>query len=130
MWKNLDDTYQCALANRYIADCYIELGDFDNAISYTNAYLNLSKEIDNKLEQQRALVTLGRCFLNRADSLKDGSAVSKSLNSASQAFLSSIRRINDLTKIDSRELAEMRAVSLLNLGNFILHKVEFCRACL
>ncbi|CAH8824065.1 unnamed protein product [Trichobilharzia szidati] len=118
IWETKEDNLQCAIANRYLAECYIELCDFTQAIIHTNRYLQLSQIIDNKMEQQRAYVTLGRCFLNRVDTLKDGPLVVKSLKSASQALVNSIKLIKDLSpNLDAKSSAEMRAVSLLNLGH-------------
>ncbi|VDQ12356.1 unnamed protein product [Trichobilharzia regenti] len=117
IWETKEDNLQCAIANRYLAECYIELCDFTQAIIHTNRYLQLSQICDNKMEQQRAYVTLGRCFLNRVDTLKDGPLVVKSLKSASQALVNSIKLIKDLSgNLDARSSAEMRAVSLLNLA--------------
>ncbi|KAK4473331.1 hypothetical protein MN116_004493 [Schistosoma mekongi] len=118
IWESKEDNLQCAIANRYLAECYIELGDFTQAIVHTSRYLQLSLLVDNKMEQQRAYVTLGRCFLNRVETLRDGYLIVKSLKSASQALLNSIKLIKDLfPNLDNRSSAEMRAVSLLNLGH-------------
>ncbi|KAF7256371.1 hypothetical protein EG68_06775 [Paragonimus skrjabini miyazakii] len=116
----MDDKPQCAICHRFLADCYIELGEFDQAIKNTNHYLQLSIENDDKVEQQRAFVTLGRCFLNRAEQMKDGREIMVNLKSASHAFISSIKLISDLTTLlDVCQLGEMRAVSLLNLGQVL-----------
>ncbi|KER27352.1 hypothetical protein T265_13821, partial [Opisthorchis viverrini] len=129
IWQSKEDKNQCALANRFIADCCIELGDFDKAIRHTHDYLALAVETNNKLEQQRAFVTLGRCFLNRAESQKDGHSIMKSLNSASQALLSSIKLIGDLaTTLTPTQLGEMRAVSLLNLGQVLRAQLDYASA--
>ncbi|CAH8458383.1 unnamed protein product [Dicrocoelium dendriticum] len=120
LWRSKDDRIQCAVGHRLIADCCIELGEFDQAIKHTNEYLKLSVETNNKLEQQRAFVTLGRCFLNRAEHLKDGADVLKAHKSASQAFLNSIKLIGELDSgLSAEQLGEMRAVSLLNLGQVL-----------
>ncbi|GAA57295.1 tonsoku-like protein, partial [Clonorchis sinensis] len=129
IWQSKEDKTQCALANRFIADCCIELGDFDKAVKHTHDYLTLAVETNNKLEQQRAFVTLGRCFLNRAESQKDGSIIMKSLKSASQALLSSIKLIGDLaTTLTPTQLGEMRAVSLLNLGQVCRAQLDYASA--
>ncbi|CAH8429489.1 unnamed protein product [Schistosoma intercalatum] len=118
LWESKEDNLQCAVANRYLAECYIEMCDFTQAIFHTNRYLQLSLLIGNKTEQQRAYVTLGRCFLNRVETLKDGSLIAKSLKSANQALLNSIKLIRELSpNLDDKNSAEMRAVSLLNLGH-------------
>ncbi|CAH8428948.1 unnamed protein product [Schistosoma turkestanicum] len=118
IWESKDDNLQCAIANRYIAECYIEMGDFTQAIIHTNRYLQLSTLVNNKIEQQRAFVTLGRCFLNRVETLKDGVLITKSLKSANQALLNSIKLIKELSgNLDDKNSAEMRAISLLNLGH-------------
>ncbi|KAF8564490.1 hypothetical protein P879_07903 [Paragonimus westermani] len=120
LWRSMDDKPQCAICHRFLADCYIELGEFDLAIKNTNDYLRLSIENDDKVEQQRAYVTLGRCFLNRAEQMKDGKEIMRNLKSASQALLSSIKLISELTTLlDVCQLGEMRAVSLLNLGQVL-----------
>ncbi|VDP24251.1 unnamed protein product [Echinostoma caproni] len=117
LWQSKGDKLQCAISHRFLADCCIELDEYDQAISHTNQYLRLATELGNKLEQQRAFVTLGRCFLNRSEAMKDGDFVEKNLKSAAQALLNSIQMITEFTgELDSKQLGEMRAVSLLNLG--------------
>ncbi|CAL8099769.1 unnamed protein product [Calicophoron daubneyi] len=127
--KSTGGKLQYGVASRFVAECYIELGEYDKAIGYTNDYLKISVELGNKVEQQRAFVTLGRCFLNRADTLKDGDLLLKNLKSASQCFFNSIKLVKELdTTADTSELPEMRAVSLLNLGQVFRAKCEYDHA--
>lgn len=110
------DKFQIALTHRAISECNLELGDFTEAIKHASQYLKISKEINNKLEQQRAYVTIGRCFQCRSDSVSNGEVARKSLLAAQQAILNSIKIINQLTDLTFMQLGEMKAVSLLNLG--------------
>lgn len=119
LYKNHEsiDKIQLALTYRAISECYIELGDFNAAIKHSSQYLKISKEVNNKLEQQRAYVTIGRCFQCRADSVSNGDVAKKSLLAAQQAILNSIKIINQLTDLTSAQIGEIKAVSLLNFGN-------------
>ncbi|EUB60964.1 NF-kappa-B inhibitor-like protein 2 [Echinococcus granulosus] len=63
---------QLAVTHRFIAECYLELGDHNEAIRHSGLFLKFSKEANNPLEQQRAYVTIGRCFQCRADKAFNG----------------------------------------------------------
>ncbi|KAM7535253.1 hypothetical protein Aperf_G00000100172 [Anoplocephala perfoliata] len=103
------DKIQLALTYRAISECYIELGDFNEAIKYSSQYLKISKEVNNKLEQQRAYVTIGRCFQCRADSVSNGEIAKKSLLAAQQAILISLKITDQLTDLSSAQIGEMQA---------------------
>nr|CDS30702.1 tonsoku protein [Hymenolepis microstoma] len=119
------DELQIALTHRAIAECNLELGDFIEAIKHTSQYLKISKAINNKLEQQRAYVTIGRCFQCRSDSASNGEVSRKSLLAAQQAILNSIKLTNQLTSLTSAQQGEMKAVSLLNLGHALCSMGDF-----
>ncbi|VDN15454.1 unnamed protein product [Dibothriocephalus latus] len=110
------DRLKTALCYRSLSECFLELSDFNEAIRYASMYLKTTRELHNLLEQQRAFVTVGRCFLCRSDNLKNGELGRKSLMAAQQALINSIKCISSLKELSATEAAEMKGVSLLNLG--------------
>ncbi|BHF73815.1 hypothetical protein SprV_0401689900 [Sparganum proliferum] len=113
------DRLKTALCYRSLSECFLELSDFNEAIRYASMYLKAARGIRNLLEEQRAFVTVGRCFLCRSDNLKNGELARKSLMAAQQALLNSIKCISSLKELSATEAAEMKGVSLLNLGQVL-----------
>lgn len=116
---------QLAVTHRSIAECYLELGDFNEAIQHSSLFLKISKEANNVLEQQRAFVTIARCFQCRADNIFNGEIARRSLQAARQALSNSIKMVAHLTDLTSSQIAEIKAVSLLNLGTTLALLLSF-----
>ncbi|CDI98134.1 tonsoku protein [Echinococcus multilocularis] len=110
---------QLAVTHRSIAECYLELGDHIEAIRHSGLFLKFSKEANNPLEQQRAYVTIGRCFQCRADKAFNGEVARRSLLAAKQAISNSLKIVAQLTDLTASQSAEMKAVSLLNFGHVL-----------
>ncbi|ROJ78833.1 Tonsoku-like protein [Anabarilius grahami] len=91
----LHDVIGSAVANRKIGECYAELGNIEAAL-------------------KRALATIGRTYLFLFDS--DHSR--DSLKHAEDAFMKSLAIVDERLEgtVSSRELSEMKARLLLNLG--------------
>lgn len=51
-----------AVAHRKVGEMFSELGEFQEAISHQERYLEITEDQDNLVEQQRAHATLGRTF--------------------------------------------------------------------
>ncbi|TSO25206.1 Tonsoku-like protein [Bagarius yarrelli] len=110
----LHDVIGCAIANRKIGECYAELGNIEAALKHQRQHLDLARSVNDAAEEQRALATIGRTylFLHDSDQSRD------SLKQAEDAFKKSLaildRRLEGT--VSARELSEMRARLLLNLG--------------
>ncbi|XP_071488390.1 tonsoku-like protein [Diadema antillarum] len=118
--ESLNDVIGAAVANRKIGDCYNELGEYSRALRHQRKHLSLAESDDNHLEQQRALATIGRTYLCRADNPETNAGEKiDSLQKAQEAFLRSLTLCDGTelrAKISEKELMVMRARLLLNLG--------------
>ncbi|XP_043119812.1 tonsoku-like protein isoform X2 [Puntigrus tetrazona] len=110
----LHDVIGSAVANRKIGECYAELGNIEAALKHQRLHLNLARSVHDAAEEQRALATIGRTYLFLFDS--DGSR--DSLKHAEDAFKKSLAIVDERLEgtVSSRELSEMKARLLLNLG--------------
>ncbi|XP_053366444.1 tonsoku-like protein [Clarias gariepinus] len=110
----LRDVIGCAVANRKIGECYAEMGNIETALKHQRRHLDLARSVNDAAEEQRALATIGRTylFLHDSDQSRD------SLKHAEDAFKKSLAILNGRLEgtVSSRELSEMRARLLLNLG--------------
>ncbi|KAK3538198.1 hypothetical protein QTP70_033122 [Hemibagrus guttatus] len=112
--EGLHDVIGCAVANRKIGECYAELGNIEAALKHQRLHLNLARSVNDATEEQRALATIGRTylFLHDSDQSRD------SLKQAEDAFKKSLAILDGRLEgtVSARELSEMRARLLLNLG--------------
>ncbi|KAK2879094.1 hypothetical protein Q8A67_019885 [Cirrhinus molitorella] len=110
----LHDVIGSAVANRKIGECYAELGNIEAALKHQRLHLNLARSVHDAAEEQRALATIGRTYLFLFDS--DNSQ--DSLKHAEDAFKKSLAIVDERLEgtVSSRELSEMKARLLLNLG--------------
>ncbi|XP_053489149.1 tonsoku-like protein [Ictalurus furcatus] len=110
----LHDVIGCAVANRKIGECYAELGNIEAALKHQRRHLDLARSVNDAAEEQRALATIGRTylFLHDSDQSRD------SLKQAEDAFKKSLAILDGRLEgtVSARELSEMRARLLLNLG--------------
>uniref|UniRef100_A0A0A9Z4Z7 Tonsoku-like protein n=2 Tax=Lygus hesperus TaxID=30085 RepID=A0A0A9Z4Z7_LYGHE len=109
-----------ARANRMIGEMYCEMGEFDKAISHQQRHLDIARNQNDKVEQQRALATLGRTYFMMADFVREGDYQKKTaaLGEAKQYFTESLAMCEQLTDsmVGSKQRMEMRARLFLNLG--------------
>ncbi|XP_077395947.1 tonsoku-like protein [Festucalex cinctus] len=109
----LNDVIERAVANRKIGECYAELGNIETALKHQRCHLDLARSVGNRIEEQRALATIGRTYLFCFES--DQSR--ESLKQAEDAFRKSLTIVDDLQEtIPEREIHEMKAGVFLNLG--------------
>ncbi|KAI5616670.1 tonsoku-like protein, partial [Silurus asotus] len=110
----LHDVIGCAVANRKIGECYAELGNIEAALKYQRRHLDLARSVNDATEEQRALATIGRTYLF----LHDSDQSMDSLKQAEDAFKKSLAILDGRLEgtVSARELSEMRARLLLNLG--------------
>ncbi|CAK1550600.1 unnamed protein product [Leptosia nina] len=103
--------------NRMIGEMYMLLAEFDKALKYEERHLAVAKELNNLVEEQRAMATLGRIYLLQGQSTSDHEESKRSLTEAEKAFLRSLVLCEKLNgKINKSELMDMRARLLLNIG--------------
>ncbi|XP_073683373.1 tonsoku-like protein [Garra rufa] len=112
--ENLHDVIGSAVANRKIGECYAELGNIEAALKHQRLHLNLARSVHDAAEEQRALATIGRTYLF----LFDSDSSQDSLKHAKDAFKKSLAIVDERLEgtVSSRELSEMKARLLLNLG--------------
>ncbi|XP_071965938.1 tonsoku-like protein [Antedon mediterranea] len=112
--ESLKDVIGSAVANRRIGECYCEMGLYKKALKYQQNHLEKAQSVDNRVEEQRALATIGRTYLLQSDIYNDKT---EALNKAQEAFHGSLDICRELGgNVSDRELAEMKARLYLNLG--------------
>ncbi|CAB4035582.1 tonsoku isoform X2, partial [Paramuricea clavata] len=109
--ESLNDTIAVAIAHRKLGECLCEQQDFKQALFHQRKHLELSRECQNIVEEQRALATVGRTLFVSAVSFSE-------LFEAKSVFLESLSICDQLKDIvEEKELLEMRARLYLNLGS-------------
>ncbi|XP_074645815.1 tonsoku-like protein [Tubulanus polymorphus] len=117
LFEALGDEIGRAVAHRRVGECLMEQGYFDDALKNQKRYLDLARSCQNKTEEQRAWVTLGRTYLCRYENVKGPTAGVVCLQQAEEAFEKSLEISDDLKHtISVRDYDDMRARSILNLG--------------
>ncbi|KPI91757.1 Tonsoku-like protein [Papilio xuthus] len=103
--------------NRMIGEMYMLLAEFDKALKYEERHLAVAKELNNLVEEQRAMATLGRIYLLQGQSSNNTEEAKISLTAAEKAFMKGLVLCEKLNgKIAKTELLDMRARLLLNIG--------------
>ncbi|XP_062863876.1 tonsoku-like protein isoform X2 [Trichomycterus rosablanca] len=122
----LHDIIGCAVANRKIGECYAELGNIKDALKHQRRHLDLARSVNDAAEEQRALATIGRTYLF----LHDSDQSQNSLKHAEDAFKKSLAIVDGCLEgtVSARELSEMRARLLLNLG-FVCDGLKESQRC-
>ncbi|KAK9510961.1 hypothetical protein O3M35_005628 [Rhynocoris fuscipes] len=109
-----------ARCNRMIGEVYCEIGEFDKALKHQLKHLNISCEKEDKVEQQRALATIGRTYFLLAESYQELKSRDKdeALSNAKKYFLKSLSVCEQLNeeRIGVKQKMEMRSRLFLNLG--------------
>ncbi|CAH4028837.1 unnamed protein product [Pieris brassicae] len=115
--KELGLRMEWGTCNRMIGEMFMLLAEFDKALKYEERHLVVAKELNNLVEEQRAMATLGRIYLLQGQSTSDNSETKTSLTAAEKAFMKSLVLCEKLNgKINKTELMDMRARLLLNIG--------------
>jgi len=116
LYEALCDQLEVAKAHRMIGECLCSLEDYDNALSHQRKHLDISKQLDNLVEQQRALATIGRTLFMCSDQ-KDNQGHQQLLMESLQAYLSSLEVCDQLEDdVGKGELLEMKGRLFLNIG--------------
>ncbi|XP_047534869.1 tonsoku-like protein isoform X1 [Vanessa atalanta] len=115
--KDLGLRMEWGTCNRMIGEMYMLMAEFDKALKYEERHLAVAKELNNLVEEQRAMATLGRIYLLRGQSSAEDGEAKQSLTAAEKAFMKSLVLCEKLNgKINKTELMDMRARLLLNIG--------------
>ncbi|XP_052859666.1 tonsoku-like protein [Anopheles cruzii] len=115
-YDKLDRRMDRGLAYRMVGEMYLMMGQFKEALQNVQAYMRAAQREGNRKELQRALVTIGRVHLHRAECQPKSSAGSD-LKEAERAFRKSLTLCKDLHgSISKHDLMEMEAGIYLNLG--------------
>ncbi|XP_068618192.1 tonsoku-like protein [Battus philenor] len=115
--KELGLRLEWGTCNRMIGEMYMLMAEFDKALKYEERHLAVAKELNNLVEEQRAMATLGRIYLLQSQSSNDEGEAKSSLNAAEKTFMKSLVLCEKLHgKVTKNELLDMRARLLLNIG--------------
>ncbi|CAL4126179.1 unnamed protein product, partial [Meganyctiphanes norvegica] len=118
----LGDKIGMAIANRRMGEVLNEMNRREEAMKHQLKHLELSRLVQDLVEEQRALATVGRTYLLWADDsafLGNESQRKSKLENAKKAFLKSLGVCEKLSArglVKSQELAQMRSRLHLNLG--------------
>eukprot|EP00795_Rhopilema_esculentum_P001570 gene1570-16021_t len=112
-----NDNIGAAVGHRKIGECLCELSDFEGALKHQRKFLKISESLENKVEEQRALATLGRTLFLMSDSCSTDLEREKCLKESLDVYLKSFSLANKLRdKVSTKEMLEMRARLCLNIG--------------
>lgn len=116
LYEAAGDRLEAAKAHRMIGECLCSLEDYDNALYHQQQHLQISKQLDNLVEQQRALATIGRTLFVWSEQKSD-EAKQKHLTESLQAYLGSLEVCDQLEDdVGKGELLEMKGRLFLNIG--------------
>ncbi|XP_017786274.1 PREDICTED: tonsoku-like protein isoform X1 [Nicrophorus vespilloides] len=110
--KNVE--YGCI--NRNIGEAYMEIYEFNKALKHHEIHLSVSMKEDDKLEQQRALATIGHTYLTSYITSGESESNKQALELANKCFLRSLKICESLTGINKFEHMDMMARLFANLG--------------
>ncbi|CAH0548154.1 unnamed protein product [Brassicogethes aeneus] len=115
LYKNEKKLINYAQANRGIGEAYLGLHQFERALEYLHIYLDVAKTEQDKLEEQRALATIGHSYLSwYLDTTVNPDK--NYLHKAFKIFMKSLIVCESLTNIGKLEKVDMTARLFCNLG--------------
>ncbi|XP_034240435.1 tonsoku-like protein [Thrips palmi] len=120
--RQLQNKCKIAKAHRMIGEVKLALLEFDEALKHTKIYYNYTHDDESLVvEKQRALTTLGRTFLIKADNTKnkDSEECKRDYKLAKSWLWKSLQicqKLEEQKKVPPNEIHEMRATSLLSLA--------------
>ena len=117
LYEATHDHLGMARAHRMIGECLCSLDDYESALKHQRKHLEISKQLDNLVEQQRALATIGRTLFMCGQQATDSSQSSQHLVESLEVYLKSLEVCDLLDdSVGSGELLEMKARLFLNIG--------------
>ncbi|XP_049544480.1 tonsoku-like protein [Anopheles darlingi] len=115
-YEKLNRRLERGLAFRMIGEMYLMLGQFKEALQNVQAYMRAAQNEGNRMEMQRAHVTIGRVHLHRAE-CQSSTDAEADLVEAEKAFHKGLEICKDLQgSTRKHDLMEMEAGIYLNLG--------------
>ncbi|XP_018325905.1 tonsoku-like protein isoform X3 [Agrilus planipennis] len=124
-YEELQRRMDYAKANRMIGEAYMHLNQFEEALQCQNIYLGIAQEENNKLEEQRALATIGHTYLTSY--LYDSENNKKHLDFAQNFLMKSLVICENLTGISKYDHMDMSARLFANLG--VIQECEVAAMC-
>ena len=110
------DRLEVAKAHRMIGETLCSLEDYENALNHQQQHLQISKQLDSLVEQQRALATIGRTLFVWSEQKSD-QAKQQHLTESLKAYLGSLELCDCLEDdVGKGELLEMKGRLFLNIG--------------
>ncbi|CAH1399483.1 unnamed protein product [Nezara viridula] len=107
-------------ADRMIGEVYCEKGEFNKAITHQKNHLSIARQESDKIEEQRALATLGRTYFLLAESVPNSNSEMRTtaLSEAKKFYMKSLDICHELTEenISTRQRMEMTGRLFLNIG--------------
>ena len=117
MCQKVKDRMGIAIANRKIGECYCDMEDFEKAERFQRRYLDIARELNSDIEQQRAYATLGRTYLCQAEATGDlRQYLSNALESFNLSLDFALLLKDEMTQKDAKEYSLMVGRLYLNLG--------------
>ncbi|XP_052249902.1 tonsoku-like protein isoform X2 [Dreissena polymorpha] len=105
-----------ALACRLLGECHCKRGDLDTALRLHQRYLDLAIDEGDKVEQQRALTTIGNTYRSRHEAATSKQKLVE-LEKAKSAFTESLQLCEELKgSIKAAEYSDMKGRLLYNIG--------------
>lgn len=77
-------------ASRMVGEVYLMIEKYDDALKHENIYLEVSKQENDLIEMQRALLSVGRCYLLLAESKNKSNEARMDFKAAERTFLKSL----------------------------------------
>ena len=116
LYEAAGDRLEVARAHRMIGECLCSLEDYDDALNHQQQHFQISKQLNNLVEQQRALATIGRTLFVWSEQ-KSNEAKEQHLTESLQAYLGSLEVCDQLEDdVGKSELLEMKGRLFLNIG--------------
>ena len=110
------DRLEVAKAHRMIGETLCSLEDYENALNHQQQHLQISKQLDSLVEQQRALATIGRTLFVWSEQKSD-QAKQQHLTESLKVYLGSLELCDCLEDdVGKGELLEMKGRLFLNIG--------------
>ncbi|XP_062553692.1 tonsoku-like protein [Armigeres subalbatus] len=127
-FHNLKMPMDVGRANRLVGEMFMLLDEFEKALQYEKVYLDIARNENDKVELQRAYVTIGRTYLLKGQGSDDPVVSKESLSEAERSFVKGLKLCRELKEVGKLEQSDMEARAILNLGVTKEHQGELNEA--
>ena len=112
----VNDSLGAAIAHRKIGECLSEyLSEYELALEHQMKHLQMSRQLNDFTEEQRALATIGRTYFIWADA-SDKKGKTGRLQRAIEAYLSSLDVCDKIESLKEQQVMSMKGRLFLNIG--------------